>query len=301
MGLQWKTISLKNNDTKEVTFSDNVQSYFAGISAYQLQYERYHHIQHAGVVLDTEKNSEKTITVKAQLTISDDSHNSGYESFTWVYVTVVAWCGNDSNSAFLTNQSSIPSSITPPLQPLYAGAVLSAFKMSFDDSDRTLMEITANVNAYTSTSKYEVDVTGSAEMNNDKHESNQDTLRAGVIMALVSNPGYQIRTVSVSPPKDGSGKSNTKVSAHFDGDVSDAIAILSSFDMAFKKDDYSIRSIRAGASRYNDDGNSWSFGKAAIFISGDKVTVTTNATLLKSESTQSEENNLTFLVIAIMK
>jgi hypothetical protein len=120
-------------------------------------------------------------------------------------------------------------------------------------------------------------------------------------MALVSNPGYQIRTVSVSPPKDGSGKSNTKVSAHFDGDVSDAIAILSSFDMAFKKDDYSIRSIRAGASRYNDDGNSWSFGKAAIFISGDKVTVTTNATLLKSESTQSEENNLTFLVIAIMK
>ena len=299
MGLYFKTIALHNNQTKVVEFDDNVQTYIAGLNSFQLQYKgSAHHVHTAGVVIQAEKTDQRSIAVTARLTLVDDSHNVAHDSYTFTYVTVLAWCGEDSGPALLKDVPSIPSTVTSPTgQFVNSGAIINSFKMTLD-GDHTLTNISANVSAHTGID--DINISGEAAMGNESHDASQASLSAGLIAALQESPGYEIRLVNLATGMHG--KDNTTKEIEFNKDVKEAVAILSSFDLAFLNDDYSIRSIRAGATKYDSSSDTWS-GNKAISIDPEnrkKVTVTANATLLKDDGKESEQNELTFLVIALV-
>jgi hypothetical protein len=137
MGLEVQMATVAFNEGYTFTFSDRIQQYVAGISAYAINYGYgiYHEIQTLTVAVNVTGVSGNRISVAPLLILTNGSGNYTDSSST-ITITVLAYTGsvNNDNLLLVNRAGDIP--VTLPSRPLTVLPLLTGFSLSYADNSK---------------------------------------------------------------------------------------------------------------------------------------------------------------------
>jgi len=305
--MQIKTSIMKSGDTLDFQFDNPIQTYFTGISGYNLFFKKNstQFLRDFGISLSSNNPDDKTVQITAKLSLAHSSSKIA-DADSWVYVTVVAGTKDDAAFAHFGNVTGLcggAKTINTGEDKNEAFAVLNSFHMHFTKDNHAISEAGAKVAAKLEEAKGKTKVSGSTSMHRPKVEDSKcEELSAGVFAGNTATNQYQIKTIEFNVDDGLEGKRNTTKSVTFSEKVSNVTAILSEFYMEYPDGkDHATGQILAGAMKWDGSEYLGPIPNGALKIvgaEGKEVEVTANFNMHGAKSKSSVINKATFIVIA---
>jgi hypothetical protein len=243
------------------------------------------------VALTGEKTADNVIQGQAVLNLDDGSGKGICNLRTDVFVVVLAWVQSSSEGVRLSETSNLCSGnqiLDVGGNLISSGSFVNSFSMAYAQSEQVL-KVTTSVNA--TVHENGLMASGATSMNDGAGNSSScKEISAGIIATMVPNVGFELMEVEFNEPSGTESKTVT-----FENEVSEAIAILKSADIAFPHAD-NIATVYSGLMLYNGT------NLPAISINpGNKkeVTIVTECALYEIlDDLTSTTNQVIMLVIA---
>ena len=301
LAIQSKVVDIDQNYT--IKFKDNIAGYIVGISGAYLVFPRQipYKLKEVGVSVEHTKISANEIRVKLVSTLSDGDGESIW-SKCHGNIVIIAWLGHSSNAIFFNNFNSINSGTSSA--PVNTGSsvdsmvtALNSFKISLAKRDY-VQWITTSTSGTIESGNRAISVNGIADAATED-EDVSGTINISALAQLAQASGYEFKMAELRAGNTDFGKKPKSVSTTFSENVEDALAIVSSFKLDFKKDTRSVSCILVG-NAYLENGyiyyNQVSHSGKTVTIKGAPTIYRTRAGF--NSAYCSEINNQDFLVIA---
>lgn len=288
MAIEFQTNTGGPGATLEFFFDDDVQSYVVGVTNFSFTYgsSTDHHVETTSLHLTTNKLSSRTIEVRIDAKLQDDSGDY-ISTKSKVEVVCLALTGTADSNVVFSNQQNI-SVQSGPIQigtnnPPICVAALAGWDLCYEDGDDHHVK-TWDATTGTTTSGEVVFITGSAEMKDDSSHVAAATVDGALIVSCEASPGFLVNSTNALQEADSQNIS-------FDEEIESALVMIQNWTISYGSDDHHIKTYSAGC-----------FGD--ITVDGSQVTLNKCGAYMSDNSDNSQDNDdssVILLVIGIPK